>query len=274
MRASAHRELALVRVAIRNGDYPAARRLIADIRSLGMSSDELEALDREIANLPEHERPVLANAKDYLERGPGYLWVLELDRAFDTSLESMNRSEFLSFAGDALTGRLSPKRETAVGSYFFQVADSFGIDSGEIEKLATDCIQARVPRLFGKDPREIPFDDWDPVGQAVGRLGRLMTPSALELVATLLVDHARRLKTDSSVVWSSDRFLPQSLVGTAIETLSARSYSELPEQVRYSVLIPLVKEARELLHEMAQSGNVEAQDRLAEINQRVFSKLV
>lgn len=73
---------------------------------------------------------------------------------------------------------------------------------------------------------------------------------------------------------ASTQQLPESLLGTALDTLCVRSYAEFPEQVRYTVLIPLVKEARQMLAEMASGGNEDAKQHLEKINQRVFAKLV
>ena len=178
VRTQAKNSINIIKTSIRTNNYNQARILIGETRTLELTEAELKSIRGLVKKIPEIERPMQSPLTQYNSKGARDYYVTEIDKSYQTKLESMTSEEFVAFTRSAVTGEIKKINRHADTSYLFGIAEDFRIDVKIRESLIIDCIEKRLSKIRGKVYSSANFDDRYNIEQALKYLSGLGTESS------------------------------------------------------------------------------------------------
>lgn len=225
------------------GEPVEARRLMGATRKLELTRPELDRIDELTSRISLKEHPMFVSRVSYNpQKAPNY-WGAGVDLAYGVVVESMNREEFVDFAGKVLRGELRAVGEGADPSYIDPLAKELGLDKQTREQLLRSCIDTRQPRIQGKpyDPRHL--SDICILTQAYDQLSLLGTPSSTQYVIDQIYALAERGEYRKPG-WAT---LPESEWKESMFTVAATALTDNKKKMPREVLVANLPRLKEVL---------------------------
>jgi len=161
-------------------EYKEARNLIAETRTMELTSKQLDMTYELFQRMPELERPVFTSRDEYMGTMTKNYYVKSIDEGYGSRIESMTKDEFIEFAKHALSGEAKKNDVKTDATYLLRIAPDMGFDDACIEEVSRYALEKRIEKVKGHDMME--FNDDYVIGNIISNIWHRKTPDANQII--------------------------------------------------------------------------------------------